>query len=82
MNYNKISKSSDYMSPPDYTINILNIKDKNIILDENYPNGFNGRLTYNSYYCPFCSYLFEYNLKTLLNIALRKNVRLKCYLTN
>lgn len=75
------------MSLSDYTKNILNIKDKNIIFDENCleikkikgidTKIFHGKLTYTPTSCPNCGCLYESNPDTIIKYGFKKNCKIK-----
>lgn len=75
------------MSLSDYTRNILNIKDKNIIFDENCleikkikgidTKIFHGKLTYTPTSCPNCGCLYESNPDTIIKYGFKKNCKIK-----
>lgn len=80
-------KGSDYMSHSDYTRNILNIKDKNIIFYENCLKEikiknktvkvFHAKLTYIPDVCPNCGCLYESNPDTIIKYGFKKNCNIK-----
>lgn len=80
-------KGFDYMSHSDYTRNILNIKDENIIFDENCLEEkvvnheiikvFHGKLTYTPSICPNCNCLYESNPETIIKYGFKKNCKIK-----
>lgn len=84
---NKTLKGSDYMSHSDYTRNILNIKDKNIIFDENClelvkikgitNKVFHGKLTYAPNVCPNCGCFSKSNQDTIIKYGFKKNCKVK-----
>ena len=75
------------MSHSDYTKNILNIKDENIIFNENcleivkikdkIVKMFHGKLTYTPSYCPKCGCLYESNPETIIKYGFKKNCIVK-----
>lgn len=80
-------KGSDYMSHSNYTRNILNIKDKNIIFEENclkevkiknkIVKVFHGKLSYIPDICPNCGCLYEKNPETIIKYGFKKNCDIK-----
>ena len=80
-------KGSDYMSHTDYTRNILNIKDENIIFYENcleevkiknkIVKVFHAKLTYTPNVCPNCGCLYESNPETIIKYGFKKNCNIK-----
>ena len=75
------------MSQSNYTRNILNIKDKNIIFEENCLETtkignittmiFHGKLTYTPTVCPDCGCLYESNPETIIKYGFKKNCKIK-----
>lgn len=75
------------MTHTDYTRNILNIKDPNIIFDENCLEErtinkitykfFHGKLTYSPSSCPNCGCIYEHNPDTIIKYGFKKNCRIK-----
>lgn len=75
------------MSHTDYTRNILNIKDENIIFYENcleevkiknkIVKVFHAKLTYTPYVCPNCGCLYESNPETIIKYGFKKNCNIK-----
>ena len=75
------------MSQSNYTRNILNIKDENIIFDENCletikikgitTKVFRGKLTYTPSVCPNCKCLYESNPETIIKYGFKKNCKVK-----
>lgn len=75
------------MSHSNYTRNILNIKDENIIFEENclkeeVINGiltkvFYGTLTYTPTHCPCCGCVYEKNPETIIKYGFKKNCKIK-----
>ena len=75
------------MSHSNYTRNILNIKDENIIFEENclkdeVINGvltkvFYGTLTYTPTHCPCCGCVYERNPETIIKYGFKKNCKIK-----
>lgn len=75
------------MSHSDYTRNILNIKDENIIFNENCLkevkiNGkitkvFHGKLTYTPSVCPNCGCVYEQNPDTIIKYGFKNNCKIK-----
>jgi len=75
------------MSLSNYTRNILNIKDKNIIFDENCLEDikigkdivkiFHGKLTYTPTVCPCCGCIYESNPDTIIKYGFKKNCKVK-----
>ena len=75
------------MSHTNYTRNILNIKDENIIFEENclkdeVINGvltkvFYGTLTYTPTHCPCCGCIYERNPETIIKYGFKKNCKIK-----
>lgn len=75
------------MSHSDYTRNILNIKDKNIIFNENCleeikigkdtVKAFHGKLTYTPTTCPCCHCLYEPDSSTIIKYGFKKNCKIK-----
>ena len=75
------------MSHTDYTRNILNIKDENIIFYENcleevkiknkIVKVFHARLTYTPNVCPNCGCLYESNPETIIKYGFKKNCNIK-----
>jgi transposase len=75
------------MSHSDYTRNILNIKDKNIIFEENCLEErkinnnivkiFHGKLTYTPTICPNCNCLYQSNPETIIKYGFKKNCKIK-----
>jgi len=75
------------MSHSDYTRNILNIKDKNIIFNENCLEDvkiknkivkvFSAKLTYTPDVCPNCGCLYESNPETIIKYGFKKNCKIK-----
>lgn len=75
------------MSHSDYTRNILNIKDENIIFNENCLkevkiNGkitkvFHGKLTYTPTVCPHCGCIYESNHDTIIKYGFKENCKVK-----
>lgn len=75
------------MSISNYTRNILNIKDKNIIFDENCleiikinnidTKVFHGKLTYTPAVCPVCGCIYESNPNTIIKYGFKKNCKIK-----
>ena len=75
------------MSLSNYTRNFLNIKDENIIFEENClseinNNGcitkvFHGKLTYTPSVCPNCNCLYESNPATIIKYGFKKNCNVK-----
>ena len=86
-NCHKTLKGSDYMSHTDYTRNILNIKDENIIFYENCLEEvkiknktvkvFHAKLTYTPDVCPNCGCLYETNPETIIKYGFKKNCNIK-----
>lgn len=75
------------MSHTDYTRNILNIKDENIIFYENcleevkiknkIVKVFHAKLTYTPNVCPNCGCLYESNPETIIKYGFKKNCNIK-----
>lgn len=75
------------MSQSNYTRNILNIKDENIIFAENCletikikgitTKVFRGKLTYTPSVCPNCGCLYESNSETIIKYGFKKNCKIK-----
>lgn len=75
------------MSQSNYTRNILNIKDENIIFNENCLETikfgsittmvFHGILTYTPSVCPNCGCLYESNPETIIKYGFKKNCKVK-----
>lgn len=75
------------MSHSNYTRNILNIKDENIIFEENClelvkskgitTKIFHGKLTYTPSVCPNCDCLYETNPETIIKYGFKKNCKIK-----
>ena len=75
------------MSHSDYTRNILNIKDKNIIFYENCLEEvkiknkiikvFHAKLTYTPDICPNCGCIYESNPDTIIKYGFKKNCKIK-----
>ena len=75
------------MSHTDYTRNILNIKDENIIFYENCLEEvkiknktvkvFHAKLTYTPDVCPNCGCLYETNPETIIKYGFKKNCNIK-----
>ena len=75
------------MTHTDYTRNILNIKDPNIIFDENCLEEkttdkvtykvFHGKLTYTPSLCPNCGCIYENNPDTIIKYGFKKNCKIK-----
>ena len=75
------------MSHTDYTRNILNIKDENIIFYENcleevkinnkIVKVFHAKLTYTPDVCPKCGCLYETNPETIIKYGFKKNCNIK-----
>ena len=75
------------MSHSDYTRNILNIKDKNIIFNENCLEDvkiknkivkvFSAKLTYTPDVCPNCGCLYESNPETIIKYGFKKIAKSK-----
>ena len=75
------------MSLSNYTRNILNIKDKNIIFEENFLkeekiNGsttkvFHGKLTYTPSHCPKCGCVYDIEQDNIIKYGLKKNCKIK-----
>lgn len=75
------------MSQSNYTRNILNIKDENIIFAENCletikikgitTKVFRGKLTYTPSVCPNCGCLYESNPETIIKYGFKKNCKIK-----
>ena len=75
------------MTHTDYTRNILNIKDENIIFYENcleevklnnkIVKVFHAKLTYTPDVCPKCGCLYETNPETIIKYGFKKIVILK-----
>lgn len=75
------------MSHSDYTRNILNIKDKNIIFYENcleevkiknkIVKVFHAKLTYTPDVCPNCGCIYESNPDTIIKYGFKKNCNIK-----
>ena len=75
------------MSLSNYTRNILNIKDENIIFEENFLkeekiNGsttkvFHGKLTYTPSHCPKCGCVYDIEQDNIIKYGLKKNCKIK-----
>ena len=75
------------MSPSNYTRNILNIKDENIIFEENFlkevtindctTKVFHGKLTYNPLYCPKCGCVYNPEQDNIIKYGFKKNCKIK-----
>ena len=75
------------MSLSNYTRNILNIKDKNIIFEENFLNEekingsttkvFHGKLTYTPSHCPKCGCVYDIEQDNIIKYGLKKNCKIK-----
>jgi len=75
------------MTHTDYTRNILNIKDPNIIFDEFFLEEkiinnithkvFRAKLTYQPSSCPICGCLYETNPDTIIKYGFKKNCKIK-----
>ncbi len=75
------------MSQSNYTRNILNIRDKNIIFEENCLETtkisnittmvFHGKLTYTPTVCPDRGCLYESNPETIIKYGFKKNCKIK-----
>lgn len=75
------------MSPSNYTRNILNIKDENIIFEENFlkevtindciTKFFHGKLTYNPSYCPKCGCIYNPEQDNIIKYGFKKNCKIK-----
>ena len=75
------------MTHTNYTRNILNIKDHNIIFDENCLEEktinkvtykvFHGKLTYTPSLCPNCGCIYENNPDTIIKYGFKKNCKIK-----
>lgn len=75
------------MSHSNYTRNILNIKDENIIFEENclelikikgiITKVFHGKLTYTPTVCPNCGCLYEPKPETIIKYGFKKNCKIK-----
>ena len=75
------------MTHTDYTRNILNIKDPNIIFDKNCLEEriinkitykiFHAKLTYTPSCCPNCGCLYESNPDTIIKYGFKKNCKIK-----
>lgn len=75
------------MSHSNYTRNILNIKDENIIFEENClelikikgttTKVFHGKLTYTPVSCPKCGCLYEPKPETIIKYGFKKNCKIK-----
>ena len=75
------------MSHSNYTRNILNIKDENIIFEENClelikikgttTKVFHGKLTYTPVSCPNCDCIYEPNPETIIKYGFKKNCKIK-----
>ena len=77
------------MSLSNYTRNILNIKDKNIIFEENFLNEekingsttkvFHGKLTYTPSHCPKCGCVYDIEQDNIIKYGLKKNCKIKIH---
>ena len=75
------------MSQSNYTRNILNIKDENIIFGENFLNEekingsttkvFHGKLTYTPSHCPKCGCVYDIEQDNIIKYGLKKNCKIK-----
>ena len=75
------------MSLSNYTRNILNIKDENIIFEENFLNEekingsttkvFHGKLTYTPSHCPKCGCVYDIEQDNIIKYGLKKNCKIK-----
>ena len=75
------------MSLSNYTRNILNIKDENIIFEENFlkevtindctTKVFHGKLTYNPLYCPKCGCVYNPEQDNIIKYGFKKNCKIK-----
>ena len=75
------------MSQSNYTRNILNIKDENIIFEENFLNEekingsttkvFHGKLTYTPSHCPKCGCVYDIEQDNIIKYGLKKNCKIK-----
>ena len=75
------------MSLSNYTRNILNIKDENIIFEENFLNEekingsttkvFHGKLTYTPSHCPKCGCVYDIEQVNIIKYGLKKNCKIK-----
>ena len=75
------------MSQSNYTRNILNIKDENIIFGENFLNEekingsttkvFHGKLTYTPSHCPKCRCVYDIEQDNIIKYGLKKNCKIK-----
>ena len=75
------------MSHSDYTRNILNIKDENIIFYENCLEEvkiknksvkvFHAKLSYTPDVCPNCGCIYESNPDTIIKYGFKKNCKIK-----
>ena len=82
-------KGSDYISLSNYTRNILNIKDKNILFEENFLNEekingsttkvFHGKLTYTPSHCPKCGCVYDIEQDNIIKYGLKKNCKIKIH---
>ena len=77
------------MSQSNYTRNILNIKDENIIFGENFLNEekingsttkvFHGKLTYTPSHCPKCGCVYDIEQDNIIKYGLKKNCKIKIH---
>ena len=77
------------MSQSNYTRNILNIKDENIIFGENFLNEekingsttkvFHGKLTYTPSHCPKCRCVYDIEQDNIIKYGLKKNCKIKIH---
>ena len=75
------------MSLSNYTRNILNIKDENIIFEENFLNEekingsttkiFHGKLTYTPSHCPKCGCVYDIEHDSIIKYGFKKNCKIK-----
>ena len=75
------------MSLSNYTRNILNIKDENIIFEENclkevnikgcLTKVFHGKLTYTPSHCPKCGCVYNYEQENIIKYGFKKNCKVK-----
>ena len=75
------------MSHSNYTRNILNIKDENIIFNEDcltikkingvYTKIFHGKLTYTPTVCPNCGCIYEQNPDTIIKYGFKNSCKIK-----
>ena len=75
------------MSLSNYTKNILNIKDENIIFEENClkevtinnctTKVFHGKLTYTPSHCPNCGCIYNQKQENIIKYGFKKNCKVK-----